>query len=39
MFEKRVLRSMFEPKRKEVRGGWVKLYWSFAIIIFAVVQM
>jgi hypothetical protein len=26
VFESRVLRGMFEPKRDEVAGGWRKLY-------------
>jgi hypothetical protein len=26
MFEKRVLRRIFEPKRNEVTGGWRKLH-------------
>jgi len=26
LFEKRVLRRMFGPKRNEVRGDWIKLH-------------
>jgi hypothetical protein len=26
VFENRVLRKIFEPKRDEVKGGWMKLH-------------